>query len=118
MIAFFKKPYRVMRYSEQTVVNGYQTSGYTEIEPVMLDVQEMSNNMNKEEHGKRASKTVQAFGQFDFRAAEYPDIKGDRLLYRDQWYECTSCLYRHNTVLSHYHATFTLVPDGGKADEF
>ena len=107
-----------MRYSKQEIVNGYQTSGYEKICSVLLDVQEDSNSMVKEPQGKHSARNLTAFGQFDFRVASYPDIKGDRIKYRGQWYECTSSVYRRNTILTHYQATFTLIPDGGTGDEF
>lgn len=118
MIAFFKKSYDVMRFTEQEIINGYQTSDYEKICSVMLDVQEDSSSMSKDAEGKRSSRSLTAFGQFDFRIAAYPDVKGDRIRYKGQWYECTSCVFRNNTILTHYMATFTLVPDGGTGNEF
>ena len=117
MIAFFRKKYRVKRFGGQENYKGYATSGYADIEPVALDVQEITDKMTKETHGKRDTKTVCAFGQFDFRAAESPDQKGDLLFYNGHWYECTSCVLRHNTMLRHYYAEFTLLPDGEKYNE-
>jgi hypothetical protein len=117
MVAFFKKSYRVKRYSQNIVVDGYIASGYAEIDPVCLDVQEESKSSTADEFGKRASSHIRAFGQFPFRPAESPSTKGDLILYKDQWYECVSCVERRNTLLRHFDAGFTLKPDGGAFGE-
>lgn len=118
MIPFFKKPYKVKRFGKERIVNGYATAGYADIEPVLLDVQEQSYSTVHEDHGKRSPKTLMVFGQFHFVAAESPNIKGDLLLYKDQWYECKSCVQNSNTILKHYESTFTLDPNGGEHYEF
>ena len=117
MVAFFKKPYRVKRYSQNIVVDGYIASGYAEIDPVFLDVQEDTKRSSADEFGKRSTSNIRAFGQFPFRPAEAPDKKGDLILYKDQWYECVSCAERRNTLLQHYDSSFTLKPDGGVVGE-
>lgn len=117
MVAFFKKPYRVKRYSQNIVVDGYIASGYAEIDPVLLDVQEDTKRSSADEFGKRATSNIRAFGQFPFRPAESPNTKGDLILYKDQWYECVSCAERRNTLLRHYDSSFTLKPDGGVVGE-
>ena len=118
MIAFFKKSYKVKRFGKEKVVNGYTTSGYADIEPVPLDVQEQDSSTISEPHGKRTPKTLNVFGSFKFIAAESPDIKGDLILYKEQWYECKSCTEHHNTILRHFHSTFVLDPNGGMYYEF
>ena len=112
MVAFFKKPYTVKRFEGNIIINGYPSSGYAEVANVYLDVQEESASSAMDENGKRATKHIRAFGQFPFRCAESPDIKGDLLRYNEQWYECVSCVQRCNTLLRHYDASFTLLPDG------
>lgn len=114
----FKKPYKVMRFGKEVIVKGCATAGYAEINPVSLDVQEQDYSMVADNHGKRSPKTLKVFGQFKFVAAESPDIKGDLLFYKDQWYECKSCVEHHNTVLKHYESSFILDPNGGVHYEF
>lgn len=118
MIPFFKKPYKVKRFGKEKVVKGYTTAGYADIYPVLLDVQEQDYSTIAEEHGKRSPKSLLVFGQFKFVSAESPDIKGDLICYKDQWYECKSCVEHSNTILKHYKSTFTLDPNGGEHYEF
>lgn len=118
MVAFFKKLYTVKRYEDSIIVDGVISSGYADIGKIPLDVQEESGSSSMDEQGKRVTKNIRAFGQFPFRTAESPDIKGDLLKYKDQWYECTSCVHRHNTLLTHYDSSFVLIPDGGDFNDF
>ena len=116
MIPFFKskKGYTVLKTGKQKFVNGYPTSGYAQIDNVLLDVQVLTNERNQDSGGERATKRISAFGQFKFDIAESERIKGDYLKYEDQWYECVSCVKHSNTILSHYYSEFVLGPDGGK----
>lgn len=118
MIAFFKKPYKVKRFGKEIIVNGYPTSGYEDIESVLLDVQEQDGQTVSEPHGKRTPITLDVFGSFKFISAESPETKGDLILYKDKWYECKSCTEHSNTLLRHYHSTFALDPNGGVYHKF
>lgn len=84
MIAFFSRPYKVKRFGKERIVDGYASSGYVDISPISLDVQEQDYTMTSEANGKRSPKTLNAFGQFKFVAAEPPDTRGDLLLYKGQ----------------------------------
>ncbi len=118
MIAFFSRPYKVKRFGKERIVDGYTSSGYVDISPVPLDVQEQDYTVTSEANGKRSPKTLNAYGQFKFVAAESPETRGDLLLYKGQWYECTSCVEHCNTLLRHFFAVFQLDPNqGGYEDE-
>ena len=118
MIAFFKKKYTVKRFGDEIIVNGYPTAGYYDIKNISLDVQEQDSTMVAEPHGKRTPKTLDVFGSFKFIVSDSPETKGDLICYKDQWYECKSCVGHHNTILRHYHSTFMLDPNGGVYHKF
>ena len=107
-----------MRFGKEIVCEGYTSTGYAKIGSVPLDVQEQDYSTVFDAHGKRSPKTLSVFGKFRFVAAESPDKKGDLILYKDEWYECKSCVEHSNTILKHFHSTFTLDPNGGVYYEF
>jgi hypothetical protein len=77
LIAFFCRPYKVKRFGKERIVDGYTSSGYVDISPVPLDVQEQDYTVTSEANGKRSPKTLNAYGQFKFVAAESPETRGD-----------------------------------------
>ncbi len=58
MIAFFSKPYKVKRFGKERIVDGYASSGYVDISPISLDVQEQDYTMTSEANGKRSPKRL------------------------------------------------------------
>lgn len=109
----FRKDYRVRRYGPQTFVNGYATQSYEET-TANLDVQPDSDSVQAPDEGANAVMRISAWGNYPFTAANQDaGVKGDRLLWHNHWYECTSCVNWDGTPLYHYKSTFTYVPNGG-----
>ena len=78
----------------------------------MLDVQTVTANAVLTKEGKRSTKGIKAFGAFPIKAADTKTgVQGDRLFFEGEWYECTSCIHKEHTPLTHYMSQFTLVSE-------
>jgi hypothetical protein len=113
-MSFFERPYTVRRFGVPFEAAGCETADYYE-KTFDMDVQIVvpsSSEANPE--GQRKSKRVNSWGDLEMIAAD--DLKhtrGDWLLYRGEWYECTSCEYRDHTILHHWRGEWTRLPEGG-----
>ena len=111
MHSIWKKQYVLRRYKKQKNKKGYYSRGYTET-TVMLDVQTVNASATLTAEGKRPTKAIRAFGTFPIKAADIKSgTQGDRLFFEGEWYECTSCVHREHTPLTHYRSEFTLVSE-------
>lgn len=111
MHSIWKKPYVLRRYKAQKNRKGYYARGYTET-TVMLDVQTVNASATVTKEGKRPTKQIRSFGSFPIKAADVKSAtQGDRLFFEGEWYECTSCVHREHTPLTHYRSEFTLVSE-------
>lgn len=111
MLDFFKKPYILRSFGKTEFVCGYPRAGYSD-RTVKLNVQPLtSTELIALPEGIRREKNIRAIGRVDMRTAD--DAAGtlaDRLLYRGQWYECTSSDTWGNTPVGQTEAVFGLVP--------
>lgn len=107
LVGIFRKSYTVRRFSAQTVVMGYTTSGHTDAVE-KLNVQPLSpDELKALPEGERTIKRLKAFGDFPVRAADQSaGTPGDFLFYNGQWFECTSSVPWDHTMLSHYRSEF------------
>lgn len=111
MHSIWKRPYTLRRYKKQKNRRGYFGRGYTET-TVMLNVQTVNANAVVTKEGKRPTKSIKAFGSFPIKAADVKTAtQGDRLFFEGEWYECTSCVHKEHTPLTHYLSQFTLVSE-------
>jgi hypothetical protein len=108
---FFKSNYTLRRYGEDTIVNGYPTATYTDIE-VTLDVQEMSADEVIEAGGSSDKTMLKAFGDFPISCSKQEDgVRSDELFYNGRWYKCMSSRYSRNTIIRHWTSAFELIPE-------
>lgn len=110
---FFRKKFTVRRFSDVTVINGYQAAAYDEFEVVMNVQETQPNRMMPGDEGKSTGMSLSSYSDIPFRSSDdlrqsNPDI----LLYKGEWYECTSCNLFDNTILHHYNATWNRMPKG------
>ena len=110
-IKLFKKPYIVRHYGAQTVEKGYASAPYTDA-VMRLDVQPLTpDELMAVPEGDRTIKRVKTFGSGRLTSAdEFNGITGDRLFYRDFWYECKSSVFWDHTILTHYRSEFVILP--------
>ena len=110
-ITLFNKKYWVRRFGEPKNVRGYITSGREDF-VVSLHVHPMgSDAMQALPEGERRMKHLEGHGTAVLIPADQETgRKGDLLLYRGEWYECTAAQEWDHTVLSHINYQFCLVP--------
>lgn len=110
-ITLFNKKYWVRRFGEPKNVRGYITSGREDF-VVSLHVHPMgSDAMQALPEGERKMKHLEGHGTAVLIPAnQETGVKGDLLLYRGEWYECTAAQEWDHTVLSHINYQFCLVP--------
>lgn len=110
-ITIFNKKYWVRRFGEPKNVRGYITSGREDF-VVSLHVHPMgSDAMQALPEGERKMKHLEGHGTVVLIPAnQETGIKGDLLLYRGEWYECTAVQEWDHTLLSHINYQFCLVP--------
>lgn len=107
LIGIFRRPYTVRRFTEQTVVMGYTTSGHVD-SVERLNVQPLGpDELRALPEGERTIKRVKAFGDYAMRAADQSaGTPGDWLFYNGRWFECKSSVSWDHTMLSHYRSEF------------
>lgn len=103
---FFKRPYKIRRYSEPKIINGYSSIPY-EILTLPMDVQTLEDVVITTTDGSRSVQKLKVFCDSGILAEnEDTQQKADRLWFQNKWFECTSCRLSENTPLKHYTATF------------
>jgi hypothetical protein len=77
----------------------------------MLDVQPLSSNeLLVLPEGDRTVKRIKSYGADRLTSAdENAGTRGDRLYYKEQWYECKSSVGWDHTILAHYRSEFVLL---------
>lgn len=79
----------------------------------------MNDTINSPDTGFDTVTRIVAYGDYPFTAASQDKgVKGDRVLWYNNWYECTSSVYWDMTPLHHWISNFTIVPDGGEDLEY
>ena len=94
----FKRKYKLRRYAKQEFVGGYAKSSYTESE-IKLDVQPAGDDVEVTAEGRRAYKKLTVYCDSELRIVD------------GVWYTCTSCQKWRNTILAHWQASFSAVPE-------
>lgn len=104
----FRKPYALRRYGPETD----EGIPYTD-RVVWLNVQPVSaSSLQALPEGSRSVKRLKAFGANEVHAADQASkVTGDRLWYRDHWYECESADVWDHTPLSHCESQWVAVPE-------
>ena len=111
----FRKMYTIRRFTTQTFVKGYATQSYSDSK-AELDVQPDGDGLQAPPEGAYTVMRLSVWWDYPFTAAnQEAGVKGDRLLWYNEWYECTSCVNWDTTPLHHFKSTFTRVPHGGAA---
>ena len=110
-ITIFNKKYWRRRFGEPRNVRGYITSG-REDDVVRIHVHPMgSDALQALPEGERKMKHLEGHGTDILTPAnQETGVKGDLLLYKGDWYECTAAQEHDHTVLGHLNYQFCLVP--------
>ena len=107
----FKRKYKLRRYAKQEFVGGYAKSSYTESE-IKLDVQPAGDDVEVTAEGRRAYKKLTVYCDSELRIDDQQKgTKADLILVDGVWYTCTSCQKWRNTILAHWQASFSAVPE-------
>jgi len=116
-MSFFERPYTVRRF-DVPFEEGCETADYYE-KTFDMDVQVVvPSGAEANSEGQRKSKRLNSWGNVEMIAADDTvGTRGDWLLYRGQWYECTSCEYRDHTILHHYRSEWQRLPSGGDRND-
>lgn len=110
-LLLFRKKYRMRRYGPQTFSNGYASQVPKDF-TADLDVQPDGNSLEAPAEGSKTVTRLSAWGSVPLTAANQKHgVKGDRLFWDGNWYECTSCVNWDGTPLCHYKSTFTICPE-------
>lgn len=108
---FFKKPYKIRRYSAPVYVKGYASIPYKDF-MFLMDVQTTEDVVKTAQDGSQAVQKLKVFCDSEiFVESEVQQQKADRLFFHGKWFECRSCRLSENTPLRHYTATFVECPD-------
>lgn len=111
---FFKKKYRIRRYTAPKIIRGYSSIPYTDT-TLLMDVQTLENVTVTTSDGTRSIQKLKTFcDEIIYVENQQNQQKADRLWFQDKWFECTSCRLSENTPLKHYTATFTECLDNEK----
>lgn len=110
-ITIFNRNYWIRRFGVQREVRGYMTNGHEDfVASLHVHVARPSQGQPQDE-GIRKLRRLQAHGMVElFPADQATGTKGDLLLYRGTWYECTSEAYYDHTILGHINYDFVEVP--------
>lgn len=110
-ITIFNRNYWVRRFGVQKAVKGYFTSDYEDF-VASLHVHPMgTDQLQVLPEGERTVKHLEGHGSVALVAANQDNgVKGDYLLYKGNWYECTSSQEYDHTLLSHYNYQFVIIP--------
>jgi hypothetical protein len=110
-VDIFKRKYKLRRYAKQEFVGGYSKSSYTESE-IKLDVQPAGDDVEVTAEGRRAYKKLTVYCDSELRIDDQQKgTKADLILVDGVWYTCTSCQKWRNTILAHWQASFSAVPE-------
>ena len=110
MVLFGKKQV-IRRFGRMEVIDGYQNCTSRDI-PLFMDVQEETDSGTLEESGKHRRTELKVFCNVEFIVADKENRQNaDWLWVNGKWYECTSCIPYKNTLLKHYEAKFSLLPE-------
>lgn len=111
MLDFFKKPYTLRTFGKTEFVDGRPRAEYSD-RTVKLNVQPLtSTELTALPEGIRREKNIKAIGKVEIKTADdAARTLADRLLYRGQWYECTSSDTWGNTPVGQTEAVFGLIP--------
>jgi len=116
---FFRKSYKVRRYSAPKNVDGYVGYDFEDI-TLQMDIQTMSDDVITTPDGQESVKRIKAFCDKPVLVRD-PDKqqRADRVFFDGLWFECKSSRLSDNTPLRHYTATFTEIrlPKGGEEAE-
>lgn len=103
---FFKRPYKVRRYSQPRNVKGYISIPYKEI-TLPMDVQTMEDIVTTTEDGAKSIQRLKVFCDSEILVEDKGrQQKADRLWYQGKWFDCQSSRLSENTPLRHWTATF------------
>jgi hypothetical protein len=114
-MSFFERPYTVRRFEAPFDEEGCETADYYE-KTFNMDVQVVvPSGAEANPEGQRKSKRLNSWGDNEMITADATTgTRGDWLLYRGQWYECTSCEHRDHTILHHWRGEWTRLPEGSE----
>lgn len=118
-ISIFNRKYWVRRFGAQKAVKGYFTSDHEDF-VASLHVHPMgTDQLQALPEGERNVKHLEGHGTDILLAADQDKgTKGDYLLYKGDWYECTSAQEYDHTLLSHYNYQFVIIPkDSAKSKD-
>jgi len=118
---FFRKPYKVRRYSAPKIVEGYIGYDFEDI-TLRMDIQTMSDDVITTPDGQESVKRIKAFCDKPILVRDSDkQQRADRVIFDGVWFECKSSRLSENTPLRHYTAIFTEVPttdmEGGEEAE-
>ena len=116
-ITLFNKKYWVRRFGEQRVVRGYVTSGRSDFIASLHVHPQGGDQQQALPEGERRIVRLAGHGNINLVVAnQETGVKGDLLYYFGEWYECVSSQLHHDTMLTHWNYSFTIVPkDGAKS---
>ncbi len=110
-IMMWNKSYWMRRFSEIKNVGGYLTR-QKEDTIISIHIETTgSNSMQPAPEGERLVKRLNGQGMVELHSSDQAKGEmGDLVWYRGEWYECTSSVFFHDTILTHWNYTFTVVP--------
>jgi len=105
---FFMRDYTVRRFVGMS-------DEFTEFTATMDVQQVVPSSSEFAQDGQRKRKSVNTWGAVQMLAADpVTGTRGDLLLYKGHWYECTSCENRDHTILRHWRGEWTRQPEGSE----
>lgn len=105
-LGIWKKKRIVRRFDASKMINGHQTSGFTDSVAV-IDVQTTSSTGKTDTDGDEHVQRLKAFGDYQMRVADIDNgVKADLLWFQGRWFECIASRLSENTFLKHWTSEF------------
>lgn len=103
---FFKREYKLRRFKQAVVVDGYASIPYEEL-TVLADIQTTDRSMTTAFDGTVEVQSIKVFCDEELLPENSASgQKGDWIWFQGKWFECKSTRLSENTPLRHWTATF------------
>lgn len=110
-ITIFNKKYWIRRFGTPKNIRGYITADREDFVACLHIHPTSSDTIQALPEGERKMKHLEGHGtDILIPANQETGVKGDLLLYKGDWYECTAAQEYDHTMLSHLNYLFCIVP--------